>query len=236
MTLLTLTLLVLAILFISTLTRSTFGFGDALIAMPLLTWVIGIQKATPLVAFAASTIAFIILVKNWQAVDFKIAWRLIASSLLGIPIGIFLLKSAPERLVQVLLGTSLALFGLYNLASLRIPRLEGEKSAYSFGFVAGILGGAVGATRPAIDEGWAEEWQMIGQSGKTVRPTLYIGMGISGVMHHVVGMDQSKTIVSINTDPKADITELSDVIVVEDFRKIVPKLIAEIQARQKACT
>ena len=102
--------------------------------------------------------------------------------------------------------------------------------------LAGVLGGAVGATRPAIDEGWAEEWQMIGQSGKTVRPTLYIGMGISGVMHHVVGMDQSKTIVSINTDPRADITEVSDVIVVEDFRKIVPKLIEEIQDRQKACT
>jgi len=102
--------------------------------------------------------------------------------------------------------------------------------------LAGVLGGAVGATRPAIDEGWAEEWQMIGQSGKTVRPTLYIGMGISGVMHHVVGMDQSKTIVSINTDPKADITEVSDVIVVEDYRKIVPKLIQEIQDRQKACT
>lgn len=102
--------------------------------------------------------------------------------------------------------------------------------------LAAVLGGAVGATRPAIDEGWAEEWQMIGQSGKTVRPTLYIGIGISGVMHHVVGMDQSRTVVSINTDPKADITEVSDVIVVEDFRKIVPKLIAEIQDRQKVCT
>jgi len=102
--------------------------------------------------------------------------------------------------------------------------------------LAATLGGAVGATRPAIDEGWAEESQMIGQSGKTVRPTLYIGIGISGVMHHVVGMDQSKTIVSINTDPSADITEVSDVIVVEDFRKVIPKLIREIQARQKACT
>lgn len=102
--------------------------------------------------------------------------------------------------------------------------------------LAGVLGGAVGATRPAIDEGWAEERQMIGQSGKTVRPTLYIGLGISGVMHHVVGMDQSKTIVSINTDPKADIAEVSDVIVVEDFKKIIPRLIQEIQDRQKACT
>lgn len=102
--------------------------------------------------------------------------------------------------------------------------------------LAGVLGGAVGATRPAVDEGWVEEWQMIGQSGKTVRPTLYIGVGISGVMHHVVGMDQSKQIISINTDPNADIFDVSDVIVVEDFRKVVPKLIKEIQARQKVCT
>lgn len=102
--------------------------------------------------------------------------------------------------------------------------------------LAGVLGGAVGATRPAVDEGWAEEWQMIGQSGKTVRPTLYIGIGISGVMHHVVGMDQSKQIISLNIDPNADIFDVSDAIVVEDFRKVVPKLIEEIQARQKVCT
>jgi hypothetical protein len=117
--------------------------------MPLLTWVVGIQTATPLVAFAASTIAFTILVKNWQAVDLKGAWRLIASSLLGIPVGILLLKSAPERLVQVLLGTSLALFGLYNLTALQLPRLE-AKSAYPFGFVAGILGGAYNTNGPPI--------------------------------------------------------------------------------------
>jgi electron transfer flavoprotein alpha subunit len=97
--------------------------------------------------------------------------------------------------------------------------------------LAGLLGGAVGATRPPVDEGWAVEEQMIGQSGKTVRPTLYIGVGISGVMHHVVGMDQSKHVISINMDPDAEIFEVSDVIVAEDFRKIVPKLIEEIKAR-----
>ena len=101
--------------------------------------------------------------------------------------------------------------------------------------LADVLGGSVGATRPAVDEGWVEEGQMIGQSGKTVRPTLYIAVGISGVMHHVVGMDQAKEIISINTDANADIFEVSDVIVVEDFKKVVPKLIKEIEARQKVC-
>ena len=97
--------------------------------------------------------------------------------------------------------------------------------------LASVLGGAVGATRPPVDEGWIEEGQMIGQSGKTVRPTLYMGIGISGVMHHVVGMDQSKHIITINSDPKAEIFETSDVIVVEDFKKIVPKLIEGIKEK-----
>lgn len=99
--------------------------------------------------------------------------------------------------------------------------------------LAAVLGGAVGATRPPVDEGWAAESQMIGQSGKTVRPTLYIGVGISGVMHHIVGMDQSKHIISVNSDPNAEIFDVSDIIVVEDFRKIVPRLIEGIKAKRK---
>ena len=99
--------------------------------------------------------------------------------------------------------------------------------------LADVLGGAVGATRPPVDEGWAEEGQMIGQSGKTVRPNLYIGVGISGVMHHIVGMDQSKLIITINSDPGAEIFEASDVIVVEDFKKVLPKLINELKIRKK---
>lgn len=98
--------------------------------------------------------------------------------------------------------------------------------------LAEALGGAVGATRPPVDEGWVDEKQMIGQSGKTVRPTLYIGMGISGVMHHVVGMDQSRYVISINTDPGAEVFEVSDLIVVEDFKKVVPQLIEEIRRRR----
>ncbi len=91
----------------------------------------------------------------------------------------------------------------------------------------------MGATRPHVDEVWAQEGQMIGQSGKTVRPILYMGIGISGVMHHVVGMDQSMHIISINSDPNADIFDTSDVIVVEDFKKILPPLIEEIRSRLK---
>jgi electron transfer flavoprotein alpha subunit len=98
--------------------------------------------------------------------------------------------------------------------------------------LAAELGGAVGATRPPVDEGWAREEQMIGQSGRTIRPRLYIGLGISGMMHHVVGMDESGEVIAINTDPKAAIFDVSDVAVVGDYRQIVPALIEEIRRRR----
>jgi electron transfer flavoprotein alpha subunit len=99
--------------------------------------------------------------------------------------------------------------------------------------LAGLLGGAVGATRPPVDEGWALEEQMIGQSGKTVRPRLYIGVGISGMSHHVVGMDGSEFVVAINSDPKAPIFQVADILIVGDFREIIPPLLEEIRHRRK---
>ncbi|MBW2490959.1 MAG: electron transfer flavoprotein subunit alpha/FixB family protein, partial [Deltaproteobacteria bacterium] len=97
--------------------------------------------------------------------------------------------------------------------------------------LATLLCGAVGATRPPVDEGWVSESRMIGQSGKTVKPRLYIGVGISGMSHHVVGMDESDYIVAVNSDPGAAIFEVSDVAVVGDYRDILPPLIDEIRKR-----
>ena len=97
--------------------------------------------------------------------------------------------------------------------------------------LAALLCGAVGATRPPVDEGWVPENRMIGQSGKTVKPRLYMGIGISGMSHHVVGMDESECIVSVNTNPNAAIFEVSDVAVVGDYREILPPLLKEIRTR-----
>ena len=97
--------------------------------------------------------------------------------------------------------------------------------------LAGLLGGAVGATRPPVDEGWASEEQMIGQSGKTIRPRLYIGVGVSGMSHHVVGMDGSELVVAINSDPMAPLFEVADICIVGDFREIIPALLEEIRRR-----
>ena len=150
---------VIAILFLSTFTRSALGFGDALIGMPLLIMVVGAQTASPLVAFGASTIAITILVGEWRNVDFRVAWKLIISSLVGIPIGIYFLDVAPESVVKAVLGVVLIAFGLYNLIKPKLPVLRSEKLAYPFGLVAGILGGAYNANGPpAVIYGTLQGW------------------------------------------------------------------------------
>ncbi len=96
--------------------------------------------------------------------------------------------------------------------------------------VAGELAGAVGCTRPALDEGWAKgEHTLIGTSGKTVRPRVYIGFGVSGSTHHIVGMKDSGVIISINTDPSAPIFQVSDYGVVADAKKLLPVLLEKIK-------
>jgi electron transfer flavoprotein alpha subunit len=99
--------------------------------------------------------------------------------------------------------------------------------------LASLLRGAVGATRPPVDEGWAREYQMIGQSGKTVRPKLYMGFGISGMMHHMVGIQDSDFIIAVNSDPEADIFKMCDLGVVGDLREILPSLTKEIREKLK---
>ena len=74
---------------------------------------------------------------------------------------------------------------------------------------------------------------MIGQSGKTVRPRLYLGVGISGMSQHVVGMDESELVVAINSDPQAPIFEVADLVIVGDYREILPPLLEEIRQRLK---
>jgi electron transfer flavoprotein alpha subunit len=95
--------------------------------------------------------------------------------------------------------------------------------------LAAALGGEVAASRPICDNGWLPLERQIGSSGQTVAPKLYVAMGVSGAIQHIVGMKGSRTIVAINKDPEAPIFEIADVAVVGDLFQIVPALTEEIK-------
>jgi uncharacterized membrane protein YfcA len=142
--------IILCIVFFSTLVRSTFGFGDALIAMPLLAFFIDIKIATPLIALVAFFIAISILIRNLKKVEFRSAWRLIVSSLIGIPIGLWYLKDINENIIKLVLGILVFFFAIYSLVKPRIIALRNDGFAWIFGFFAGILGGAYNTNGPPI--------------------------------------------------------------------------------------
>ena len=100
------------------------------------------------------------------------------------------------------------------------------------GELAALLGGVVGATRASVDAGWIAYARQIGQTGRVVKPALYLGLGVSGAMQHRVGMQSSGTIVAINRDPDAPIAEVADLFVVGDLFEVGPALVAELRSRR----
>jgi electron transfer flavoprotein alpha subunit len=99
--------------------------------------------------------------------------------------------------------------------------------------LASTLGGAVGASRPTVDEGWIDYRHQVGLSGRTVRPQLYMACGISGAVQHQAGMKTSDVIISINKDPEAPIFKISSLGAVGDLYEIIPRLIKKIQEHRK---
>jgi electron transfer flavoprotein alpha subunit len=112
---------------------------------------------------------------------------------------------------------------------------RGVGSPEGFGVVeelAGLLGGVVGATRASVDAGWVPYARQIGQTGRVVKPALYLGLGVSGAMQHRVGMQGSEAIVAVNRDQDAPIAEVADLFVIGDLFEVGPALAVEIRARR----
>ena len=131
-------------------TQSLTGFGSALVSMAVLPGLIGIRTAAPLVALITVTIDGVLLARYRQALNLRAIWRLVAALVLGVPLGILVLRRVEERFVLAILGAVIAGYALYALLSPRLPRLEHPAWAYGFGFLAGVLGGAYNTSGPPV--------------------------------------------------------------------------------------
>src|SRR2546423_12864889 len=141
---------VLAVVFLATLIRSAFGFGEALVAVPLLALLIPVEVATPLAVLLSITVAGVIVMQDWHKVHVRSAWRLVLSTLFGIPLGLLLLTAVAEYVVKAVLAVVIIAFSAYCLAGRSQLELKDDRLAWVFGFGAGVLGGAYGMNGPPL--------------------------------------------------------------------------------------
>lgn len=140
----------LSIVFTATLIRSAFGFGEALIAVPLLALFLPVKTAVPLAVLISITVALIVTIQDWQHIHFDSAKRLVLFTIIGTPVGLLLLLVLADHIVQAILGIVIIGFAAYRLVGQSQLKLEDNKRTWIFGFAAGILGGAYGMNGPPL--------------------------------------------------------------------------------------
>ena len=144
------TLHVLAVFLLATLIRSAFGFGEALVSVPLLALIMPVEVAAPVAALVSITVAGVVLVQDWSEVHTRSAGWLVLSTLPGIPFGLLLLTSVAEPVVKAVLACVIIAFSIFSLSRRRPYTLNNDRLAWMFGFSAGVLGGAYGMNGPPL--------------------------------------------------------------------------------------
>lgn len=146
------TFYILIIVFVATLVRSTFGFGESLIAVPLFIFLIPTDVAVPLAVLISTLIAAVVVVQDRKEIHFKSAKWLIIFATLGIPLGLLLLLKGGENSMKTILGLLIILYATYSLRSKNKFKLENDNKVWLFicGFLSGILGGAYGLNGPPL--------------------------------------------------------------------------------------
>ncbi len=143
-------ILILAIVFVAAFAQSLTGFGFALIVMPLLTMLLGVRTAAPVVALVAITVYTVNIIRYRRAINVAEVLRLGVASAAGVPLGIWVLSNASEDLVMRVLGSILVAYGAYALAQPEVGRELSRAWAYPAGFLAGCLGGAYNTPGPPV--------------------------------------------------------------------------------------
>lgn len=143
---------VLVVVFVASLVRSAFGFGEALIAVPLLALILPVSVAAPLAVLLSVTIAGVVVVQDWRHIHLRCTGWLLLPTFAGIPLGIWLLRSAHPNLVKGVLATVIVLFSGYFLLGRQPLRLERDSHGWLLGcgFLAGVLGGGYGMNGPPL--------------------------------------------------------------------------------------
>ena len=146
------TIYVALVVFVATAIRSVFGFGEALVAVPLLALCLPVTIAAPLAVLVSITVAAIVVVQDWQKIHLRSSGWLVLSTVFGIPLGLLLLSSSHQRAVKSVLALLIMAFSAYSLAGRRPPQLHSDSRGWLLGcgFLAGILGGAYGMNGPPL--------------------------------------------------------------------------------------
>ncbi len=153
-------LLFIVIILGASFVHSAIGFGMGLIAMPLLTIALGIETAVPVIALQAVLLQLALALYYRQSMQFREIGVLVVATLIGVPVGVWLLDAVPEPVIVAGLGVILALYGLYSLITPKLPKLDGNGWAWGAGLISGVLTGAYNTGGPPlVMYGNARRWE-----------------------------------------------------------------------------